>query len=294
MANERSNYGFKHGLRKLLLNIKSLSSYILIKIKRKSPVAGNSKLVLIVSFPRSGTHALASMINHNQIGLNYYGEFFIFNQWSPVVEHLNRYIPFFSWRYFINTRRQKRHWVHYRFEKTTLNPIKTIEKILLFPGTHTIKIFPEHLHLETLEKIIQKFRPHIIFLRRNHLDRYVSLKKANASGKWHKVDSSSLEIEVNASELDKYIQDYKKFYNSVKTFALASKCEILDLEFKELNNQQKVEEVQKFVAIYGNKGLDTLPKQPTTTKMDKASISQDKFLAKVGKRIEDYDFASIS
>lgn len=294
MANERSNYGFKHGLRKLLLNIKSLSSYILIKIKRKSPVAGNSKLVLIVSFPRSGTHALASMINHNQIGLNYYGEFFIFNQWSPVVEHLNRYIPFFSWRYFINTRRQKRHWVHYRFEKTTLNPIKTIEKILLFPGTHTIKIFPEHLHLKTLEKIIQKFQPHIIFLRRNHLDRYVSLKKANASGKWHKVDSSSLEIEVNASELDKYIQDYKKFYNSIKTFALASKCEILDLEFKELNNQQKVEEVQKFVAIYGNKGLDTLPKQPTTTKMDKASISQDKFLAKVGKRIEDYDFASIS
>jgi len=294
VANERSNYGFKHGLRKLLLNIKSLSSYILIKIKRKSPVAGNSKLVLIVSFPRSGTHALASMINHNQIGLNYYGEFFIFNQWSPVVEHLNRYIPFFSWRYFINTRRQKRHWVHYRFEKTTLNPIKTIEKILLFPGTHTIKIFPEHLHLKTLEKIIQKFQPHIIFLRRNHLDRYVSLKKANASGKWHKVDSSSLEIEVNASELDKYIQDYKKFYNSIKTFALASKCEILDLEFKELNNQQKVEEVQKFVAIYGNKGLDTLPKQPTTTKMDKASISQDKFLAKVGKRIEDYDFASIS
>jgi len=294
VANERSNYGFKHGLRKLLLNIKSLSSYILIKIKRKSPVAGNSKLVLIVSFPRSGTHALASMINHNQIGLNYYGEFFIFNQWSPVVEHLNRYIPFFSWRYFINTRRQKRHWVHYRFEKTTLNPIKTIEKILLFPGTHTIKIFPEHLHLKTLEKIIQKFQPHIIFLRRNHLDRYVSLKKANASGKWHKVDSSSLEIEVNASELDKYIQDYKKFYNSIKTFALASKCEILDLEFKELNNQQKVEEVQKFVAIYGNKGLDTLHKQPTTTKMDKASISQDKFLAKVGKRIEDYDFASIS
>ena len=294
MANERSNYGFKHGLRKLLLNIKSLSSYILIKIKRKSPVAGNSKLVLIVSFPRSGTHALASMINHNQIGLNYYGEFFIFNQWSPVVEHLNGYIPFFSWRYFINTRRQKRHWVHYRFEKTTLNPIKTIEKILLFPGTHTIKIFPEHLHLETLEKIIQKFRPHIIFLRRNHLDRHVSLKKANASGKWHKVDSSSLEIEVNASELDKYIQDYIKFYSSVKTFALASKCEILDLEFKELNNQQKVEEVQKFVAIYGNKGLDTLPKQPTTAKMDKASISQDKFLAKVGKRIEDYDFASIS
>lgn len=292
MANERSNYGFKHGLRKLLLNIKSLSTYILIKIKRKSPVAGNSKLVLIISFPRSGTHALASMINHNKIGLNYYGEFFIFNQWSPVVEHLNKYIPFFSWRYFLNTRRQKRNWVHYRFEKTTLNPVKTIEKILLFPGTHTIKIFPEHLHPETLKKIIQKFKPHVIFLRRNHLDRYVSLKKANASGKWHKVDSSDLEIEVNASELDKYINEYIKFYTDVKKVALSANCEILDLEFKELNDPHRVEEIQEFVAIYGNKGLDTLPKQPTTTKMDKASISQDKFLTRVGKRIEEYDFVS--
>lgn len=294
MANERSNYGFKHGLRKLLLNVKFLLPYVLTKLRQKNPIAGNSKLVLIVSFPRSGTHALASMINHKQIGLNYYGEFFIFNQWSSVVEHLNKYIPFFSWRYFLNTRRQKRHWVHYRFEKTTLSPIKTIQKILLFPGTHTIKIFPEHLHLETLKNIITEFKPHIIFLRRNHLDRYVSLKKANATGKWHKVDSSNIEIEVNQAELDKYIAEYIDFYSAVKKVALDSKCEILDLEFNELQNPEKARVIQEFVAMPGNAGLDTLPKQPTTTKMDKASISQDKFLTKTNKQRTDYDFASIS
>ncbi len=94
------------------------------------------------------------MIDHPGIGLNYYGEFFIFNQWSPIVENLNKSIPFFSWRYFLNTRRQKRNWEHYRFEKTSLDPIKTIEKILIYPGTHTIKIFPEHLSMETLTKIV--------------------------------------------------------------------------------------------------------------------------------------------
>lgn len=293
MANERSNYGFKHGLRKLLINIKYLVPYLLNKIRKTSPVAGNSKLVLIVSFPRSGTHALASMINHKEIGLNYYGEFFIFNQWSVVVEHLNKYIPFFSWRYFLNTRRQKRNWVHYRFERTTLDPVKTIRKILLFPGTHTIKIFPEHLHLDTLNQIIKEFKPHIIFLRRNHLDRYVSLKKANATGKWHKVDSSNIEIQVNPAELDKYVREYIEFYSAVKKAALDSKCEILDLEFKELQNPNKATEIQEFVAIYGNKGLETLPKQPTTTKMDKASISQDKFLSESGKKLSDYDFVSV-
>ena len=293
MANERSNYGFKHGLRKLLINIKYLVPFLLNRIRKTSPVAGNSKLVLIVSFPRSGTHALASMINHKEIGLNYYGKFFIFNQWSVVVEHLNKYIPFFSWRYFLNTRRQKRNWVHYRFERTTLDPVKTIRKILLFPGTHTIKIFPEHLHLDTLNQIIKEFKPHIIFLRRNHLDRYVSLKKANATGKWHKVDSSNIEIQVNPAELDKYVREYIEFYSAVKKVALDSKCEILDLEFKELQNPNKATEIQEFVAIYGNKGLETLPKQPTTTKMDKASISQDKFLSESGKKHSDYDFVSV-
>ena len=184
MASVKSDYGFQHGLRKFLSNVKYL-----LKFRPTAKRHPKSKLVLIISFPRSGTHALASMINHKQIGMHYYGEFFIFNQWSPIVESLNKYIPFFSWRYFLNTRKQKRRWVHYRFEQTTLNPIKTLQKILLFPGTHTIKIFPEHLHLETLEKIISEFKPHIVFLRRNHLDRYVSLKKANASGKWHQDNS---------------------------------------------------------------------------------------------------------
>lgn len=294
MADKRSNYGLLHGLRKLLLNIKALLPFFKNKVVGRTNQPVDSKLVLIISFPRSGTHALASMINHDQIGLHYYGEFFIFNQWSKIVEDLNRYIPFFSWRYFLNTRRQKRNWVHYRFEKTTLNPANTLRKMLLFPGTHTIKIFPEHLRLETLEDIIKEFKPHILFLRRNHLDRYVSLKKAFSTGKWHKVDSSSVEIEVDETELAKYVESYKLFYSNVSVVSKSAGCQILDLEFKDLQNPDKVTEIQKFVSLATNKGLDTLPKHPTTTKMDKATISQDRFLVKVGKRISDFDFVSIS
>jgi hypothetical protein len=294
VADKRSNYGLLHGLRKLLLNIKALLPFFIFKLKGKSNKSVDSKLVLIISFPRSGTHALASMINHDEIGLHYYGEFFIFNQWSKIVEHLNRFIPFFSWRYFLNTRRQKKNWVHYRFENTSLDPEETIRKMLLFPGTHTIKIFPEHLKLETLERIIEEFKPHVLFLRRNHLDRYVSLKKANATGKWHKVDSSSVEIEVNEPELARYVENYQTFYRQVLTIARKSNCQILDLEFKDLQDPNKVIEIQKFVSLNNNPGLESLPKHPTTTKMDKASISQDKFLEKVGKKISDFDFVSAS
>lgn len=232
------------------------------------------------------------MIKHDGIGLHYYGEFFIFNQWSPIVEYLNKYIPFFSWRYFLNTRRQKRDWKHYRFEQTSLDPFKTIEKIMLFPGTHTIKIFPEHLKLETLEKIIATFKPHILILRRNHLDRYVSLKKANASGKWHKVNSSEIEVAIDDKELQRYITNYIDWYGKVKGAAKKSNCQIMDIEFKQLNDADTTSKVQEFVAIK-SVGLETLPKAPTTTKMDKSSKIQDEYLALHGKKHADFDFTEI-
>lgn len=287
MASEKKNYGFAHGFRKFLLNCKYLLKYQPNAKKNES-----SKLVLIISFPRSGTHALASMINHEKIGLNYYGEFFIFNQWSKIVERLNKYIPFFSWRYFLNTRRQKKVWTHFRFEKTTLDPLKTIEKILIFPGTHTIKIFPEHLKLETLKKLIAKYQPHIVILRRNHLDRYVSLKKANASGKWHKVNSSETEIEVSDAELQNYVQNYIDWYTQVKNCAIESNCQIMDIEFKQLHDPETTKKIQEFVAN-SDEGLDSLPTAPTTIKMDKSSKAQDEYLALHNKKLSDFDFVRI-
>jgi hypothetical protein len=287
VASAKSDYGFQHGLRKFLSNVKYLLKYR--PTAKRDP---KSKLVLIISFPRSGTHALASMINHDKIGMHYYGEFFIFNQWSPIVEYLNKYIPFFSWRYFLNTRRQKRNWQHYRFEQTTLDLFNTLEKMLAFPGTHTVKIFPEHLHIDSLQKVIAKFQPHILILRRNHLDRYISLKKANTSGKWHEVNSSDIQIEVNDAELNRYISKYIDWYTKVKQTAVVNGCQILDIEFKDLHNAEVTTQIQKFVSFDGS-GIDQLPKAPTTTKMDKSSKIQDDYLAKVNKRHSDFDFVSI-
>ena len=284
MASVKSDYGFQHGFRKFLSNVKYL-----LKFRPAAKRHPKSKLVLIISFPRSGTHALASMINHDQIGMHYYGEFFIFNQWSPIVEFLNKYIPFFSWRYFLNTRRQRSKWQHHRFEQTSLNVFNTLEKMQAFPGAHIIKIFPEHLHLESLQNVIAKFQPHILILRRNHLDRYVSLKKANASGKWHAVNSSGVQIEISESELNKYVSNYKDWYEKVKTTAVKNNCQIMDIEFKQLNDADVTTQIQRFVSVDGA-GIDQLPKAPTTTKMDKNSKIQDEYLAKANKKHSDFDF----
>ena len=146
--------------------------------------------------------------------------------------------------------------------------------------------------METLTKIISKFKPHIVILRRNHLDRYISLKKANATGKWHKINSSDVEITINDSELQRYVDQYIDWYGKVKRAALASDCQVMDIEFGQLHDAATTQSIQKFVAVNSH-GLDSLPKAPTTTKMDKSSRIQEEYLALHNKKHSDFDFASI-
>ena len=78
----------------------------------------------------------------------------------------------------------------------------------------------------------------------------------------------------------------------VKRTALNSGCQILDIEFKQLHDTATTSKIQEFVSVEGV-GLDSLPKTPTTTKMDKSSKIQDDYLALHQKLHSDFDFASI-
>jgi hypothetical protein len=66
----------------------------------------------------------------------------------------------------------------------------------------------------------------------------------------------------------------------------------MDIEFKQLQDPSITTQVQKFVSLDGL-GLDSLPKTPTTTKMDKSSKVQDDYLAAHNKKLSDFDFTSI-
>jgi hypothetical protein len=91
--------------KKALLNIKALPKYFYTRYIKK-PLPVRSKIVFVVSFPRSGTHAIGSLLSNEKVGFRYYGEFFIFNAWNSQIERINRFYPFFSLRYSLNLRKQ--------------------------------------------------------------------------------------------------------------------------------------------------------------------------------------------
>ena len=282
-------------LKKLLLNCKALpkSGIYLVKERLGKVKPVKSKLVLVISFPRSGTHALGSLVSQENIGFRYHGEFFAFNHWSSVIERLNRYYPFFSFRFYLNFKTQRQKWRTYRFESSTLSAARTMRAMKKIHGIHIIKVFPTHLSDPVLESIIIEQKPHIIFLRRNHLDRFVSHKKANKTGKWHTASTESVEIDIDETELSKFIDEYEKFYSRYVRFTKANDCSVLDVDYEMLQDTKTIESIQHFSAWEGFSDFNKLAKIPTTAKQDSSRTVQDKYLASREKKISDFDFKKI-
>jgi hypothetical protein len=279
-------------LKKFLLNLKALLPFFAIKLKTADRPA-NSKLVFVLSFPRSGTHAIGSLLTSKPHGFHYYGEFFIFNAWNSNIEKFNHYYPFFSLRYALNLRKQRKSWSYDRWETTSLDARRTLLAMKKIPGTHIIKIFPQHLSDPLLQSLIEEFKPHIIFLRRNHLDRFVSHKKANATGKWHSAPTSDVVVDLKVEEFDRFISNYTSFYERYAKFAPNVGCKVLDIGFDDLRDPVKVREIQEFAALPGFAKWEELAKAPTTVKQDKSSKVQDDFLASMNKKYSDFDFPKV-
>ena len=280
-------------IKKALLNTKALPLYFYNRYFQKSQPA-KSKIVFVVSFPRSGTHAIGSLLSNEEVGFRYYGEFFIFNAWHSLIERINHFYPYFSLRYSINLRQQRKSWKYFKFETTSLDAHHTMSAIKSLPGIHIIKVFPLHLSDPLLQSIISEFKPSIIFLRRNHLDRFVSHKKANASGKWHTASTSEVVVDLDVREFETFISNYTKFYTDYFYFAKAQGCPILDVDFSDLHNPEKVREIQKFAQFEDFKDWDKLTLAPTTVKQDRSSKAQEVFLEETGKSYADYNFKAVT
>ena len=76
-----STEGKMPSIKKFLLNVRALLPYFVVNYLRKA-IQVESKIVFVLSFPRSGTHAIGSLLSNDQVGFHYYGEFFIFNAWN--------------------------------------------------------------------------------------------------------------------------------------------------------------------------------------------------------------------
>ena len=95
-------------------------------------------------------------------------------------------------------------------------------------------------------------------------------------------------------EFETFISDYTKFYTDYYHFAKSQGCPILDVDFADLNNPEKVREIQKFAQFEDFKDWNKLTLAPATVKQDRSNKTQEDFLEKIGKSYQDYEFKAVT
>ncbi|HUW78398.1 MAG TPA: sulfotransferase domain-containing protein [Candidatus Nanopelagicaceae bacterium] len=238
------------------------------------------RLVLIASNPRSGTHALGSVVSQDGIGTTYYGEMFGFNVWSKEIRKLERWYPFFGLRYFLHFRGQKLRGslLDKRFELSSIDPLKVIRAMLATPGSHIAKLFPTHLSDEIVESIFSEFRPRVIYIRRNHLDRLISHKRAVKSGHWINIANGDVEIEITSAELRVNQRWAEEHYAKIVALTEKFECPLLDIDYSDLFADSNMIKVLEFVTNKDDLDFSTIDLQPKTPRQSKSNSENITYL----------------
>lgn len=257
-------------------------------------VREKSTLLFIVTLPRSGSTALGSFFESIGPPFHYYGEIFGFNQWPKSIERITSHYPFFSSRYLKGFLQKKQEGtVPDKFDKSGIKAEKVLQSVEKSPGIHIFKIMNYHFQPERLSALIEEFQPKVIFLRRNHLDRFISTKKAQETGKWHGYNTDADLIEVDEKSLIHSIGKNIEFYNAVRQCCLSNEIEWMDLDYSELFSQSTLEKVLNFAGVqYPQDDLSSLI---TTTRQDSKHLSRQVFLQTLNtqgsdKTLADFDF----
>jgi hypothetical protein len=213
----------------------------------------------------------------SKYGVRYYGELFGAYSSRREIANITAKYPAFGIRYlrvFFSQRRDGNHHP-FAFEEAGIDMRRAFEVLQATPGIHVVKIFPPHVRPETLGLVFETIRPHIIFIRRNHRERFLSLKRAKASGKWARSAYGDHRVDVAKGELEKFQADIEYWYREVKGKACSLDLQIDDVDYRELLNPSTLRPVLSRMTGIPEKELTDDELRPSTTKQGADAPGQD-------------------
>jgi len=217
------------------------------------------KTVLLLSFPRSGTSWIGSVLDNFGPPFIDYGELFGGLSESPGLAIIARHYRGFRFRYLRIFISQRRDWKPLCFEGAGLDPTRVLEIVNQQPGINVIKVFPGHLADDQLATLLKNYVSQVVFLRRNHFDRLVSLKVAQQSGKWQNEKYFGPEISPDRDELKRFTDGYTSWYREKKSLCIEIGIPVLDVAYEDLFSEEKLHAL--VIALSG--GQITIPENQT-------------------------------
>lgn len=171
-------------------------------------------------------------------GIFYYGELFGAFTSRREIANIAVHYRAFGLQYLKIFWQQRKAGSHhaFAFEDNGVDVARVFHCMTKTPGIHVVKIFPRHIRWSTLEKVLEDYRPYVIFIRRNHYERFVSLQRAKTSGKWARQEYGDQQVEISVNELDEFQKTTEEWYARAKAATCRIGLEFDDLSYRDLLN----------------------------------------------------------
>lgn len=221
----------------------------------KNQEAELSKLVLVLSVPRSGTEALLSLMKERPGILAIEEEFFSGYIRDPTLKLLLPDFPWIAeWKKVADLlpdgqQRQAASLAYHNLMNE--NAIEVTEGLLaLRENPVVVKLLPTHLDWGNVDQILQRWKPRTIILRRRLIFSYISLLKATETGRFFNQDNTLASIQLNNDAAYHYIAETDHWFDHVYAACDRLNVPTLDVTFEdtfESNTQQNA--IMEFLGI---------------------------------------------
>lgn len=185
----------------------------------------------------------------------YYGELFACLSEAPGLGIVARNYRGFRLDYLRAFLAQRRQWRLMSFEDFGLSSTRVLQIMGQQPGINVVKLFPRHVSDSQLESLLREFAPHVVFLRRNHLDRFTSIERAQQTGTWQNAQYSGLDISIDQTELKRVTNEAHAWYREQKALCLSLGLRVTDVAYEELLDESNLRSLLETLA----EGRITIP-----------------------------------
>jgi LPS sulfotransferase NodH len=204
---------------------------------------GHGEIVLILSYPRSGTTMLGTAFESLGSPVHYYGELIGLTSLTPDLGIVLRRRPRLALALLRGYRAQRGGWTPYALEADHIDVNELLGTFSQVAGLHVAKVFWNHLSDAALARALEAYRPTIIFLRRNHYDRLVSHLLARQNDAWHGRSYANDKVEVTEQVLQSYADEYSDWYRRSRRLCDELGLHVIDIGFEELVSPGALQEL---------------------------------------------------
>ncbi len=231
------------------------------------------KTVLLVSFPRSGTSWLGSVLENFGAPFTYYGELFACLSEAPGLGIIAKNYRGFTIRYLRAFLAQRRQWRLLSFEDFGLSSTRVLQIMGQQAGVNVVKVFPRHVADSQLEALLRTFSPHVVFLRRNHLDRFTSIERAKQTGTWQNAQYGGVDVAIDQSELQRVSSEAQAWYREQKALCLSLGLTVTDVAYEDLLDDKNLRTLLETLA---DGHITISDSQPLSSSLSKQGELQDR------------------